>query len=399
MNRSTDLTDDLALLAVADPERVIPTSGVTDAERLAVLRGRVDIERHTAVPARRRSPVWPRRIAVLAVAAAAAIAAPVVVSAVAPDSSISRVVTPQALAVGPDGALHCTAPSGTGSAVAVDPRLSDVRLLPSGLPAGWSLTTVFARAERTSSCLAPSLSVVETAGDRVTGTLSVTGPFEASTDTAGTETGTVLDDTVDGRPARLFVVSDQFHRWLWQDDKGRSWLAEVDGSPLKDARALLRGVGTDKDQVTWDAAAAPNAELVHRRTGKPYGVQASATVWYVGVSDGTQEVLLSATGRDGSNVPVKTGAEAGYRLAAAGGVTFLVDEGVGEKVDAGGETDTPPGRPWTWAVGQLGSGVTVSGGWTGTADGLLSLLSSLKEVPASDPRIAEHALEEEYGHR
>lgn len=396
MNRSTDMADDLDLLAAGDPERVTPTSGTADAERLAGLRTRVDTERRTAGRSRRRSSPWPRRGALLAVAAAAAIAVPVVVSAVAPDSPIGQVVSPQALAVGTDGSLQCTAPGG-GSAEAIDPRLSDVRMLPSDLPAGWSLTTVSARAEQTSSCLAPSLSVVETADDTVTGTLSVTGPFEALPDEAGMGTDTVLDDTVDGRDARLFVVFENYHRWLWQDDEGRSWLAEADGYPLEEARTLLTGVGTDGDQVTWDATAAPNAQVVHQRTGPPYGVEPSMTVWYVGVSDGTQEVLLSATGRGGPDIPLRARASAGYRLASAGGVEFLVDEGVGEEVEAGVETDTPPGSPWAWAVGDLGSDVTVTGGWTGTADGLLSILTSLEEVPANDPRIAEYAFAEEYG--
>ena len=107
--------------------------------------------------------------------------------------------------------------------------------------------------------------------------------------------------------------------------------------------------------------------------------------------------LLSATGPGGPDVPLRARTEAGYRLADAGGVEFLVDEGVGEEVEPGVETDTPPGRPWAWAAGDLDSGVTVTGGWTGTADGLLALLASLEEVPADDPRIAEHALDEEYG--
>ena len=397
MNRSSDTADDLDLLAARDPERATPASGPADAERLAALRARVDTERRTATPSRRHPSPWPRRGALLAAAAAVAIAVPVGVSAVAPDSPVDRALSPQALAVGPDGELQCSPVGGAGSAEAVDPRLSDVRLLPSDLPAGWSLTTVFARTERTSACLAPSLSVVETSGDAVTGTLSVTGPFEALPDPAALGTTTVLDDTVDGRDAELFVVFDDLHRWLWQDERGRSWLAEVDGRPLAEARTLLAGVGTDGDRVTWDAAAAPDARVAHRRTGPPYGVEPAVTVWHVGVSDGAQEVVLSATGPGGPDIPLRARAEAGYRLADAGGVEFLVDEGVGEQVEPGVETGTPPGRPWAWAAGDLDSGVTVTGGWTGTADGLLALLASLEEVPADDPRIAEHALDEEYG--
>jgi hypothetical protein len=397
MNRSTRTADDLALLAAVDPERPAPVSGPADTERLARLKARVDVERRTVIPSRRRSSSWPRRGALLAVAAAAAIAVPLVVSGVAPDTPLGQVVSPQALAVAPDGSLRCTAPGGVGYAEAIDPRLSDVRMLPSELLAGWSLTTVFARTEQSSTCLGPSLSVVETAGDAVTGTLSVTGPFEALPDPAGMGTDTVLDDVVDGRDARLFVVFDDHHRWLWRDAEGRSWLAEVDGRPIEEARALLAGVGTEGDRVTWDAAVAPDADLVHQRTGPPYGVAPSATVWHVGVSDGTQEVLLSVTGRGDADIPLRARAEAGYLLADAGGVEFLVDEGVGEEVEAGGETDTPPGSPWAWAVGDLGPGVTVTGGWTGTADELLPILVSLEEVPADDPRIAEHALDEEYG--
>jgi hypothetical protein len=397
MNRPTDTGGGLDLLAAGDPERVVPVPGPADAERLARLRARVDVERRTATRSRRHPSPWPRRAALLAAAAAVAIAVPVVVSAVAPDSPVDQVLSPQALALGPDGELQCSAVSGIGTAEAVDPRLSDVRLLPSDLPAGWSLTTVYARTEQTSLCLAPSLSVVETAGDAVTGTLSVTGPFEALPDPAGMGTTTVLDDTVDGRDARLFVVFDDLHRWLWQDGQGRSWLAEIDGRPLAEARALLTGVGTDGDQATWDATAAPGAQVAHRRTGPPYGVEQPVTAWYVGVTDGAQEVVLSATGPGGPDIPLRARAEAGYRLAESGGVEFLVTGGVGEEVEPGVETDTPPGRPWAWAVGDLDSGVTVTGGWTGTADDLLALLASLEEVPADDPRIAEHALDEEYG--
>lgn len=397
MNRSSDTADDLDLLAARDPERTAPASGPADAERLAALRARVDAERSTAIPGRRRPSPWLRRGALLAAAAAVAIAVPVGVSALAPDSPVDRALSPQALALGPDGELQCSPTSGFGSTEAIDPRLSDVRLLPSDLPAGWSLTTVSARTEQTSLCIAPSLSVVETAGDAVTGTLSVTGPFEALPDPVTMGSDTVLDDTVDGRDARLFVVFDDLHRWLWQDGRGRSWLAEVDGRPLAEARTLLAGVGTDGDRVTWDATAAPDAQVAHQRTGPPYGAEPPVTVWYVGVTDGTQEVLLSATGPGGPDIPLRARAEAGYRLAGAGGVEFLVHEGVGEEVEPGVETDTPPGRPWAWAVGDLDSGVTVTGGWTGTADDLLALLASLEEVPADDPRIAEHALDEEYG--
>jgi hypothetical protein len=394
MNRPTDATTDLDLLTAADPEG--PASDAADAEQLARLRARVDAERRTVTPPGRRRSAWPRRAALLAVAAAAAIAAPVVVSGVAPDTPIGQVVSAQALAVGPDGSLQCS-PDGAGSAEAIDPRLSEVRMLPSELPAGWSLTTVYARTEQSSTCLGPSLSVIETAGDEVTGALSVTGPFEALPDPAGMGTDTVLDDVVAGRDARLFVVFDDYHRWLWQDAEGRSWLAVVDGRPLEEARALLTGVGTDGDRVTWDAAAAPGAEVVHQRTGPPYGVEPPVTVWHVGVSNGAQEALLSVTGRRGEDVPLRARAAAGYRLAEAGGVEFLVDEGVGEEVEPGVETDTPPGSPWAWAVGDLGPGTTVTGGWNGTADELLPILASLQEVPADDPRIAEHALDEEYG--
>lgn len=397
MNRSTDITDDLDLVAALDPQRPARVVGTADAEQLVRLRERVDAERRTVDPSGPRSSPWPRRGALLAVAAAAAIAVPLVISGVAPDTPIGRVVSPQALAVGPDGSLQCTAPGGTGSAEAIDPRSSEVRMLPSELPAGWSLTTVFARTEQNTTCLGPSLSVVETAGSVVTGTLAVTGPFEALPDPSSMGTDTVLDDVVDARDARLFVVSDDHHRWLWQDPQGRSWLAEVDGRSVEQARALLAGVGTDGDRVTWDAAVAPDAEVVHQRTGPAYGVVPSATVWYVGVSDGAQEVLLSVTGRDGDDIPLLARAEAGYRLAGADGVEFLVDGGVGEEVEPGVDTDTPPGSPWTWASGDLAPGVTVTGGWVGTADELLPIMASLEEVPADDPRIAEQALDEEYG--
>lgn len=413
MKRPMDTGDDLHLLAAGDPERVNPVAETADAERLARLRARVDTERRTVTPAGGRSSPWPRRGALLAVAAAVAIAVPVVVSAVVPDGPVDQAVSPQALAVGPDGSLRCTDPYFlAGEAVGIDPRSSEVRLLPSDLPPGWSLTTVFARIEQNDIsrlCLAPSLSVVETAGDVVTGTLSVVGPFEARVDEADTETGTVfddaeaLDDTVDGRGARLFVVGEVHQRWLWQDDRGRSWLAEVMGHPIEEARALVAGVGTDGDQVTWDAAVAPDARVAHRRTGPPYAGEPAVTHWHVGLNDGTQEVGLRAIGRGGPDIPLLARATPGDRLVDAGGVEFLVtegvveEEGIIEELGPGIGTEVPPGSRWTWAKGDLASGVTVAGQLYGTADDLLPLLTSLEQVPADDPRIAQHALDEEYG--
>jgi hypothetical protein len=367
------------LLRDADPLRRA-TPDTSDDQVLAAARHRVDRARATVplpgptVPPR---PVWPIRVALVAAAAAVLTAVPLVLSAVLPEDSGIPGVVPAAVAS--DGTLDC----GRGFADPIGPDEADVRLLPDHVPAGWSLDAVFARSTTEAGwCLPPSIAALRIgADDVVTGRLSVVGPIEATIDdhTAGRST----PDTVDGHPARVFSFDDgePFQRWFWTDDGGRQWVAEAVGLPLVEARAVLTAASTDGSAVSWDTARAPGWTLVHQRTGVPYGTTRTGLDWYVRFTDNGQERLLEvAHGQDA--VPLLSYAAVGSRVLTLDGHQALRHPATAS-ADGNGAT----AGPVTPLDIEISPGTVASVWAAGDLPAVEDLLTSLRSVPADDPRL------------
>jgi hypothetical protein len=372
------------LLRDADPLRR-PIPGAPDDQVLETARRRIDRVRAALPgprPAAPSQPVWRTRVALVAAAAAVLTAVPLVLSAVLPEDSGIPGVVPAAVAS--DGTLDC----GRGFADPIGPDEADVRLLPDHVPAGWSLDTVFARSTTTTGwCLPPSLAALRVgADDVVTGRLSVVGPIEATIDddTAGAST----PDTVDGHPARMFSFDDgqPFQRWFWTDDGGRQWVAEATGLPLQEARTVLAAASTTGSGVSWDTAAAPGWTLVHQRTGAPYGTTRTSLEWYVRFIDAGEERLLEV-GHAQDAIPLLSYADVGSRLLTLDGHQALRHPATdSEDADGNGATDGPV----TPLDIEIGPGTVASFWAAGDLPTVEDLLTSLRSVPADDPRLREH---------
>jgi hypothetical protein len=287
-----------------------------------------------------------------------------------------------------DGELTC----GSGRADPIAPSAAKTRLLPSILPRGWSLTKVFARSTTTTGyCVTPSLVALQTRDDGlITGKLSVLGPVRANMDDG---MGGSAPDTVNGRAARRFDADNgggPVYRWLWSDDQGRQWQAEVAGYSLAQARVALAAVTIDGTQVEWDTAQAPAAlKVVHHRTGDPYSTTSRGLDWYVRFSDGIHdraiEIRHDAGAGSDTERPLAEYATVGARRLTVDGLPALLFPTVtGDDGDADGQVD-PPSTPllvqitpgtlaWTWAMGDLPV--------------VKELVASLTDVPRSDSRLA-----------
>jgi hypothetical protein len=175
-------------------------------------------------------------------------------------------------AVATEGSITGSITCATGYVSAIAPGDVAVRLLPDRLPSGWSYAQIFARENPTARCVPPSLTALRAdATGLVTGRISVTGPVDARID-QGKLTARTVPDTVFGYAARRFddTVDVPVHRWVWSDEQGRQWSAEVSGMPLAEARQALAAVSIDGPRIAWDPAAAPGWTLVHLREGAPY---------------------------------------------------------------------------------------------------------------------------------
>ncbi|MEU4424647.1 sigma-70 family RNA polymerase sigma factor [Actinoplanes sp. NPDC024001] len=130
----------------------------------------------------------------------------------------------------------------------------------------------------------------------VRGRVSVVGPARG----IATDPGISPDPgTVDGRTAQLFTgLQPNTYSWLWSDDDGRQCYATVTGYPLDRARAAMAAVGTDGDEVTWRAGAAPGLRVLHRRTGAPYPQVTRSESWLLLLTDGERDRNIAVdTGR------------------------------------------------------------------------------------------------------
>lgn len=358
-------------------------------ELLRRVRARVDAERSSAGPARPRRLRPRTRVALVAAAAAVLTAVPVVVSVVGQDGDGSPSALPAAIAVAPNGEFICS----DGYATAVPPADAEVRLLPDVLPDGWGYTRIVVRHDRSQNCDAESLVALQLdATDVVTGRLAVTGPVDATINTPQLDENS-SPDTVFGHPARRFDQQPdptrsiaELHRWVWSDDTGRQWSAEVVGADLEEARRQLTGVAITGDAVGWQVVD-PGWSLVHLRTGAPYQLPTGGDSWTVELTGGLEGRGYDVSTSPEPQLPAAAGAWIGDRLTEVAGHPAVISPVRGAEADGG-----PPG-----SAGSITLGVDVAPGAVaysrfGAADldGVERMLGSLRQVPPDDPRIQQY---------
>lgn len=408
-----------ARLRAADPLSHRPgATAAGEDQRLVALRAGVGHRLRTeptmpgvrAAPAQGRGPRrWRRpRLAAGAVLALGA-SALLTVGVLAPQ--ILGADPQPALAtasVSQDGQISC----GTGGyAAAISPAQAPVRLLPSALAPSWSLTGVRARSSTgDGACRVPSVqALAENPQGVVTAIVSVVGPVHV--DLGKNSLGTATAASVDGHRARLFDSTDTaggpgiqpgagFTRWVWSDESDQTWMIETTGYDLADARAVVAAVHTDGDQVTLDTGAVPGLQVVHQRTGAPYGGEQAHLDWYVVLSDGSAERELSvraSTAVDAQTDPaapqpwLEEYATVGSQRTTIGGHPALVAPSFTEDTNIDGLEDRPvtqgPGAQLTPVIVQINP-TTIA--WTlsrGDLPAVTTLLSSLEDAPREDPRL------------
>jgi hypothetical protein len=373
------------LLRAADP---VGGDDRGDAALLVRVRERVDHQRMEIAPAGQRRSPWPRRLALVAAAAAVLTAVPLVLSAVTgEDGGPPGLITP---AVADNGEIYC----GAGYTSAVTPEDSPVRLLPNQLPAGWSYAQIFVREHATTgSCVPPSLTALRTdVNGLVTGRIAVTGPVEARVD-QGKIVAATVPDTLFGHAARRFDLQPHdvvFHRWLWTDEQGRQWSVEASGMPLEEARQALAAVSIDGSDVAWNGAAAPGWTLVHLREGTPYGVAGQLT-WSVELTDGSTRRMFQVWASRGSEIPLVAGTGVGEQVTTIDGHPAVLSQVRVNQAPPGTETDTPPGSVTQPVLLEIAPGtVAFSFSMGDDLPQVEQMLASLQQVPRDDPRLAQY---------
>jgi len=287
-------------------------------------------------------------------------------------------------AVASDGRLTCEG----GYAQAIPPATAPVRLWPTALPAGWTVTDVYARrTSGTNWCTAPSLIAART--DRtglVTGTVSLTGPVAGiDVDHLGiiiNEHAKTAPDRVGAYRATRLTDRDRtdYHTWVVTDSSGAQWFAAVDGYPLAQARGAL-GAATLGRTVTWDPRRAPGLTVVHRRTGAPYPTTVRTGLdWNLDLDAHGVHRQMEVWARPG-NPPVAAQVTAGCRLVTLHGVQMLV--GIVDGKPTAVYADTASGAvAWSDVAGDLSEAE--------------ARLLSLRNLSHDDPRLRTHALHEKY---
>jgi hypothetical protein len=362
-----------------------------DAQLAALLeraRRRVDAERSGGAPPRVRRLRPRTRVALVAAAAAVLTAVPVAVSVVNQDDGTGP--SGLSVAVAQNGQFVCT----NGFATAVDPAEADVRLLPDQLPAGWEYTQILVRHERSQNCDVPSLVALQVdPSGVVTGRLAVTGPVDAFINTPVVDRNSV-PDTVFGAPARRFdlaadparAIDHELHRWVWSDDTGRQWSAEVVGFDLDEARRQLAGVAVEGSAVTWQAVD-PGWSLIHLRTGPPYDLPTGGTSWMVSATGGLEGRGYDVYANPEPHLPAAASAWIDDRLIEVAGHPAVISPVRGTEADGG-----PPGSTGylTLAVDVEPGVLAISRFDPGDLDGVQAMLGSLRQVAPDDPRIATY---------
>ncbi|WP_299955870.1 hypothetical protein [uncultured Modestobacter sp.] len=376
------MTPDLdSLLRAADPAGRTPD----DAALLARVRDRVDVERAGSLPAGHRRSPWPRRVTLIAAAAAVLTAVPLVISAVQDDGGGAPALVSPAVAA--DGSISCA----DGYASVVRPEEAEVRLLPDELPSGWAYRSIMVRHNsRASTCIPPSLAVVEQdAAGVVTARLAVTGPVDARIDRLH-----LVDesepDTVLGHPALRFDVQASttgLRRWVWTDGQGQQWSVEADGMTLEAARQALTAVRVDGPQVGWDPTLSPGWVVVHQRAGAPYATPQHVTTWWTELTDGEITRVLDVEVFGPVQLPLAVGADVGDRLTTLAGRPAIIARPQGGEADGG-----PPGStPRTFVLVEPTAGaLALVAPPDDERSGFEQMLASLRQVPSDDPRLARY---------
>jgi hypothetical protein len=393
MSRHLDVMDQLRM---ADP---LLRHDLDDSQgRLAGARRIADARRRTPVDSasRARRTVGRRRWLVLAGAATGlAVLGTAVLSLPAPDTAPSLAVT--SVALGKDGTLTCE-PSG-GFSEQISPSQSPVRLLPTWLPDGWQVGSVWAVKEISSTCyLNPSLTVADTdRNGRVTRSAMVYGPIPEPIEISSEITDSKAV-TVAGQPGQMISRSSPKGTdellWVWSDTAGGNWLMRSYGYSPDAGQELAAALRPEGTTMGLDENAAPTGTtLVQQRTGEPYPGRTPTYHWTVTLGrDPIQgrdaEVTLEATGTpagtfgldgvfpDGMYV-TGSGDQVQVRQYAYGATNLYLPEpgvviGFGPNQVTGGEPTLGSMTPEQWE----------------------RVITHLEQVPADDPRLAELALDE-----
>ena len=331
---------------------------------------------------------WARRA--LAVAAAAAL---LPIGRIALDT-----VNPAgaSVAIAADGSLQC---SGEGYAAPIDPRDADLRLLPASLPDGWQVATIAARwqtSDDPATCGVPALSMVRVEDDRVvTGTVSVFGPFPAvdvesflgdrSTVEVAGEQGLLLDGSVDG-----------FQRWVWTADDG-TWVMEAQELTREQGELVAAGITTTGTDASWQPAGDDgDLQVVAQRSGTLPTYRPARLAWYVG---------LTGPGGLAANYSVDYQPEHPTpALAAAWPGVVVSADGTEARMEQPSAVEEGAAQIMVWRDGlriSAGAGPLFGGTHPDTTPApvpfsvLTAIVDNLAPVPADDPRLTEHALNED----
>ena len=297
------------------------------------------------------------------------------------------------VAIAADGSLQC---SNEGFAAPIAPREADLRLLPATLPDGWQLDRIAARwstSDDPAACRVPALSLVRLDDDRViTGDVTVHGPF-AEVD-AESFLGSRSTVQVAGVPGLLLDSSDAgFQRWVWTSDE-HTWVMEARELTADEGELVAAGITTTGSSADWQPTGNDlGLQVVAQRPGPPPTYRTAHLEWYVDL-----------TGPDGR------AAHYYVRYQPEHPTLALEATHPGVVVSADG-TEARIDRPGLAEVEQISvyrDGLTISAG-SGPMFGndtdptpapapyevLTAIVDSLAPVPADDPRLTEHAFDED----
>jgi hypothetical protein len=297
------------------------------------------------------------------------------------------------VAIASDGSLQC---SNGGFAAPIAPRDADLRLLPATLPDGWQLDRIAARwstSDDPAACRVPALSLVRLDGDRVvTGNVTVHGPFAAVD--AESFLGSRSTVQVAGVPGLLLDSPDVgFQRWVWTADE-RTWVMEAQELSTDEGELVAAGVTTTGSSVDWQPTGDDlGLQVVAWRPGPPPTFRAAHLEWYVD--------LTGPAGRAAHYYVSYQPEHPTLALEAAHPGVVVSADGTEARFDRPGLAEGEQITVWR-------DGLTISAGsgpmFVNNTDPapasapyevLTAIVDSLAPVPADDPRLTEHAFDED----
>lgn len=297
------------------------------------------------------------------------------------------------VAIAADGSLQC---SNEGYAAPIDPRDADLRLLPADLPDGWAVATLAARWQTSNdpaACRVPALSLVRVDADRVlTGNVSVYGPFDEVDVEAFT--GSRSNVEVAGEPGLLLDGTDNgFQRWVWTA-QDHTWVMEAQQLTREQGELVAASITTTGTDVDWQPTG-DDADLsvVAQRSGPPPTYRPARLAWYVDLTgpDG-QAAHYEVDYEPEHQTPALEAAYPGVVVSADGTQARLERRGPSEGEDLitiwrdGLRISAGPGSTFGTAT-DAPAPVPFST--------LASIVDSLAPAAADDPRLTEHALNED----